>query len=131
MSEDGLYDRMSETDGLALPLKVAPATYATRNSALPDRMMPAARRASFRLANEHHRFMPVHPEGDEDRHIDVPVEPCELPDGIRLVYADDRDRRHTVALEDAALLDFGSVKAFRKPPAYRGQRNFPGFPPVQ
>jgi hypothetical protein len=25
------------------------------------------------------------------------------------------------------VLDFGIVKAFRKPPAYRGQRNFPGW----
>jgi hypothetical protein len=34
-----------------------------------------------------------------------PVIPCELPDGIK----------------------FGLAKAFRKPPAYRGQRNFPGW----
>jgi hypothetical protein len=39
----------------------------------------------------------------------------------------DRDRQRTVALEDAALLDFGQVKAFRRPPAYRGQSNFPGW----
>jgi hypothetical protein len=71
--------------------------------------------------------MSAHPKGDEDRHIHVPVEPYELPDGIQLVYTDDRDRQRTVALEDAALLDFGSVKSFRKPPAYRGQRNFPGW----
>ena len=55
------------------------------------------------------------------------VEPCELPDGIRLVYADDRGRRRTLRLEDAALCDFGQVKPFREPPAYRGQRNFPGW----
>jgi len=36
-------------------------------------------------------------------------------------------RKRSVALEDAALLDFGQVKAFRRPPAYRGQRNFPGW----
>jgi len=57
----------------------------------------------------------------------VPVESCELPTGIQFVYADDRDRQRTVALEGAALLDFGQVKAFRRPPAYRGQRNFPGW----
>jgi hypothetical protein len=28
----------------------------------------------FRLAIEHHRFMPAHPEGDDDRHIDVLME---------------------------------------------------------
>jgi len=48
----------------------------------------------------------------------MPVEPCELPDGIQLIYADDRDHHHAVALENAALLDFSQVKAFRKPPAY-------------
>jgi hypothetical protein len=71
--------------------------------------------------------MPANPSYGKERDIHAPVEPCELPDGIRLVYADDRDRRHAVALEEAALLDFGQVKAFRKPPAYRGQRNFPGW----
>jgi hypothetical protein len=55
------------------------------------------------------------------------VEPCDLPDDLELVFVDDRDRRRTLALEDAAVLDFGMVKAFRKPPAYRGQRNFPGW----
>jgi hypothetical protein len=55
------------------------------------------------------------------------VESCELPDGIQLVYADDRDRQRTISLEEAALLDFGQVKGFRTPSAYRGQRNFPGW----
>jgi hypothetical protein len=90
-------------------------------------MMLAACRASFRLSIEHHRNMSSRPKGNEDRRIPAPVEPYELPDGIQLVYADDRDRQRTVALEDAALLDFGRVKPFRKPPAYRGQRNFPGW----
>jgi hypothetical protein len=71
--------------------------------------------------------MSAQPKGDEDRHIHVPVDPCELPGGIQLVYADDCDRQRAVSLEDAALLDFGTVKPFRKPPAYRGQRNFPGW----
>ena len=53
--------------------------------------------------------------------------PCELPDGIRLVYADDRGRQHTVDLDKANLVDFGLAKPLRKPPAYRGQRNFPGW----
>jgi hypothetical protein len=68
--------------------------------------------------------MPANSSPDEDRNAHVPVEPCELPDGIQLVYADDRGRQRTVALEDVTLLDFGQVKAFRKPPAYRGQRLF-------
>ena len=55
------------------------------------------------------------------------MELCDLPDDLQLVFVDDRDRRRTLALEDAAVLDFGMVKAFRKPPAYRGQRNFPGW----
>jgi hypothetical protein len=42
------------------------------------------------------------------------VEPCELPDDIQLVYVDDRDRRRTVAIDDAAGIDFGVAKAFRK-----------------
>ena len=53
--------------------------------------------------------------------------PCELPDGIRLVYADDRGRQRTVGLHDANLVDFGLAKPLRKPAAYRGQRNFPGW----
>lgn len=32
---------------------------------------------------------------------------------IELVYADNRDRRHTIALKDAARLDFGSAKPFK------------------
>ena len=66
------------------------------------------------------------PSYDEERDAHAPVAPCELPDDIQLVYVDDRDRRRTVALEDAAGLDLGMAKAFRKPAAYRGQRNFPG-----
>jgi len=56
-----------------------------------------------------------------------PVVPCELPHGIRLVYADDRGRQHTVDLDKANLVDFGLAKPLRKPPAYRGQRDFPGW----
>jgi hypothetical protein len=67
------------------------------------------------------------PQFDEERALDAPVEPCDLPDEIQLAYVDDRDRRRAVALEDAAGLDFSMAKAFRKPPAYRGQRNFPGW----
>ena len=66
------------------------------------------------------------PSGTE-RDCHLPIEPCDLPDGIQLVYADDRDRRHAVALEDAAAIDFRRVQAFRKPPAYRRQHNFPGW----
>ena len=62
---------------------------------------------------------------DKDHDVHIPVESCEVPAGIQLVYADDRDRQRTVALEGAALLDFGRVKAFRRPPAYRGLL-FPG-----
>jgi hypothetical protein len=36
--------------------------------------------------------MPIHPRADEDRHVQALIEPCELPDGIELVYADNRDR---------------------------------------
>lgn len=55
------------------------------------------------------------------------ITPCELPDGIRLSYIDDRGVRRAIALEDAALIDFGRTRPFRRPPAYRGQRNFPGW----
>jgi hypothetical protein len=67
------------------------------------------------------------PSFDKERDVHALVESCELPDDIQLVYVDDRDRRRTVALENAAGLDFGMAKAFRKPSAYRGQRNFPGW----
>src|SRR5216684_3416382 len=60
-----------------------------------------------------------------DRH--APVVPCELPDGIQFLYVDDRGRQRTIALEDAGEVDFGRTGPFRKPPAYRGQRNFPGW----
>jgi hypothetical protein len=67
------------------------------------------------------------PPYDKESDAHAPVEPCELPDDIQLVYVDDPDRRRTVALEDAVEHDFGMAKAFRKPPAYRGQHNFPGW----
>jgi hypothetical protein len=57
----------------------------------------------------------------------APVKPCELPDDVHLIYVDDRGSRRTLALEDAADVDFGLAKAFGKSPAYRGQRNFPGW----
>lgn len=56
-----------------------------------------------------------------------PVIPCELPDGIQFVYVDDRGRQRAIALEDADEVDFGRARPFRKPPAYRRQRNFPGW----
>lgn len=62
---------------------------------------------------------------ERDRH--PPVVPCDLPDGIQLVYMDDRGRRHAIGLEEAGAIDFGHVQTFREPPAYRGQRNFPGW----
>lgn len=56
-----------------------------------------------------------------------PVIPCELPDGLQFVYLDDRGRRRTTALEEAGAIDFGQTRSFRQPPAYRRQRNFPGW----
>jgi hypothetical protein len=50
---------------------------------------------------------PVLPGDDENRHVHEPIELCELPDGIELVYPDDRDRRRTIPLKDAPPLDFG------------------------
>lgn len=57
----------------------------------------------------------------------LPVVPCELPDGIQLVYTDDRGRRHAIALDEARTVDFGRTQPSRELPAYRGQRNFPGW----
>ena len=62
-----------------------------------------------------------------DLHLPLPVEPRQLPDGIQLVHSDDRGLRHAIALEGATGIDFGRVRAGRQPPAYRGQRNFPGW----
>ena len=62
---------------------------------------------------------------DLSRH--PPVIPCELPDGLQFVYLDDRGRRRTTALEGAGAIDFGQTRSFRQPPAYRRQRNFPGW----
>jgi hypothetical protein len=56
-----------------------------------------------------------------------PVVLCELPDGIQLVYTDNRGRRHAIALDEARAVDFGQTRSFREPLAYRGQRNFPGW----
>jgi hypothetical protein len=56
-----------------------------------------------------------------------PIAPSELPDEVELSYADDRGRLHVVALDNAAAVDFGTGRPFRDPPAYRGQRNFPGW----
>jgi hypothetical protein len=52
------------------------------------------------------------------------VTPCELPDGIRLLYTDDRGRRRA---RRGRRDRFGRTRPFREPPAYRGQRNFPGW----
>jgi hypothetical protein len=62
-----------------------------------------------------------------DRHPHLSVEPCELPDGIQLVYADDHGLRHAITLEGATAVDFDRIRAVRQPPTYRGQRNFPGL----
>ena len=58
---------------------------------------------------------------------DAPSVSAALPDGVQLVYASDHDRRHKIRLEEASTLDFGRTVASRQPPAYRGQRNFPGW----
>ncbi len=42
----------------------------------------------------------------------TPVVPCELPNGIQLAYADDCDRRHTIARKDAGAIDFSRAQAF-------------------
>ena len=39
-----------------------------------------------------------------ERAYHAPVVPYQLPDGIQLVYADDRGRQHTVDLHDASVL---------------------------
>jgi hypothetical protein len=65
------------------------------------------------------------PAAEPDEH--PAVASVEVPNGIQLAYADDRGRRRVVALEDAAEIDFGQSRPFQKLPAYRGQRNFPGW----
>jgi hypothetical protein len=57
----------------------------------------------------------------------APVVPRELPDGIQFVYVDDRGRQRAIALHDAGKVDSGRTRPFREPPAYRRQRNFPGW----
>lgn len=59
--------------------------------------------------------------------VHPPVADVDLPEGIQLAFADDRDRRRVIGLEDAAAVDFGQSRPFRKLPAYHGQRNFPGW----
>jgi hypothetical protein len=59
--------------------------------------------------------------------VHPPVADVDLPEGIQLAFTDDRDRRHVLDLEDAAAVDFGQSRPFRKLPAYRGQRSFPGW----
>jgi len=65
--------------------------------------------------------------GSPDHASHRPVKPRALPEDIQLVYADDHDRRRVVRLEEADSIDFGRTVSFRQPPAYRGQRNFPGW----
>ncbi len=55
-----------------------------------------------------------------ERDLHLPVARCELPDGIQLAYADDCGRRHAIALDEAAAVDFGRVRAFRRPSAELG-----------
>jgi hypothetical protein len=52
---------------------------------------------------------------ERDRH--PPVVPCDLPDGIQLVYTDDRCRRRAITLDEAGAIDFGRARPFREPPA--------------
>lgn len=56
-----------------------------------------------------------------------PVIPCGLPDGVQFMYVDDRGSRHAIALDEVDAIDFGRTRPFREPPAYRKQRNFPGW----
>ena len=55
------------------------------------------------------------------------VVPSELPDGIQLVYMNDRGRRRPIDLDEARTVDFGQMQSFRDQPAYQGQRSFPGW----
>lgn len=50
-----------------------------------------------------------------------------MPEGTALLYVDDRGRRHVVELAEADQMETGRIRSYRKPPAYRGQRNFPGL----
>jgi hypothetical protein len=76
---------------------------------------------------EHYRSVRTNHPNAADGHFRLPVEPCELPDGIQLAYADDRGLRHAIAIEGATSVDFDRIRAVRRLPAYRGQRNFPGW----
>ncbi len=51
-----------------------------------------------------------------------PVMPCELPDGIQLVYADDRGCRHAIVLDDACTVDFGRTRLCVTVPPLRSVR---------
>lgn len=79
------------------------------------------------IGGGHYLSVPTDHPNISQRSLRLPVEPCELPDGIQLVYVDERDRQHVIALEEAAGVDFCQMRAFRRSPAYRGQRNFPGW----
>lgn len=94
---------------------------------LSNSLLFAACRTRFRCLTKHHRGVPANSSRDEERDTHAPLEPCELPDDIRLVYADERDRRGVIALEDAALLDFSQAKSFRKPPGVPGPAQLPGL----
>lgn len=50
-----------------------------------------------------------------------------MPEGTELLYVDDRGHRHVTELAEAAQVETGRVRSYRRPPAYRGQRNFPGW----
>lgn len=50
-----------------------------------------------------------------------------MPEGAELIYVDDRGRRHVIELAEAAQVETGRIRSYRRPPSYRGQRNFPGW----
>lgn len=79
------------------------------------------------IRDGHHRGVIPNRLVTADANAHPPITTVELPVGIQLAYADERDRRHVVDLENANAVDFGRVRSFRKVPAYRGQRNFPGW----
>lgn len=55
------------------------------------------------------------------------IAPCALPDSAYLIYVDNLGQKRSVELAAAGAVAFQDAHVVRKLPAYRRQRNFPGW----
>jgi hypothetical protein len=106
---------------------LTPVTYGTHIRFRNQLVAHSGVSREISIRHEHHRSVKTTRLLTVEPDFHPPVASVALPEGIQLAYVDERGRRHVVGLENVAEIDFGGSRPFRKLPAYRGQRNFPGW----